>query len=148
MLLSHAHLWRQPRVLVLWRRPLLWSSLVKKIPSVQTKPQFTHDCTCCVYLGQSEGADLYFCGSPGRSNVFTTIIARFSSEGRDYASGWIFGKRSALREPCLTLDGTKTELWDIPLEDAYRRSVRAGLVLDDSRDMPTALPRPSNLKDI
>lgn len=51
---------------------------------------FTHDCETCQFLGavtlDGKTADLYYCkGEP-------TIIARFSDEGGDYASGLCFGK--------------------------------------------------------
>jgi hypothetical protein len=45
------------------------------------KPHFEHDCTWCVFLGHYRDADLYIC--PGNS-----IIARFSSDGPDYESGF------------------------------------------------------------
>lgn len=65
-------------------------------------PFFTHDCQKCDYLGSitfparyinKEGkeytkpqeADLYCCGSE-KSHEGKSIIARFSSEGGDYAS--------------------------------------------------------------
>ncbi|MHC4302431.1 MAG: hypothetical protein ACYS7Y_34665 [Planctomycetota bacterium] len=37
-----------------------------------------HDCSKCEWLGTYKGADLYKCGD--------TILARFSSDGPDYAS--------------------------------------------------------------
>lgn len=65
-------------------------------------PLFEHDCSNCEYLGSTtfparytktdgseysklQQADLYCCGSEG-SLEGKSIIARFSSEGNDYAS--------------------------------------------------------------
>jgi hypothetical protein len=48
------------------------------------KPRFIHDCEQCVFLGQDEEHDFYFCPSP---SGFHTVIARFGSDGPDYASG-------------------------------------------------------------
>ncbi len=52
-------------------------------------PQYQHDCKECKFLGQSEFGkyDLYFCEQSG---ISTTLIARFSDEGRDYKSGLCF----------------------------------------------------------
>ena len=41
-------------------------------------PQFTHDCNACKFITTVGDIDVYTCGG--------TIIARFSSEGSDYAS--------------------------------------------------------------
>jgi len=53
-------------------------------------PRFKHDCQRCRYLGTivSSGglADLYFCDQSGSR---PTVIARFSDEGSDYASGLV-----------------------------------------------------------
>jgi hypothetical protein len=49
------------------------------------KPRYEHDCNACVYLGKHKEFDLYFCDT-----AFPTIIARFSSDGPDYASGMDF----------------------------------------------------------
>jgi len=52
------------------------------------KPNFKHDCDRCVFLGEvvagGKLADLYFCGQSGG---LPTVIARYSDEGSDYASG-------------------------------------------------------------
>ena len=51
------------------------------------KPNYTHDCKQCLFLGEivagGKLCDLYFCPQGG----LTTVIARYSSEGADYASG-------------------------------------------------------------
>lgn len=59
------------------------------------KPIFTHDCDSCTFLGSAviEGKefDLYHCAYE------PTVIARFSSEGADYASGLCFGESTLVR---------------------------------------------------
>lgn len=64
----------------------------------EAKPLFNHDCSKCFYLGDSNGADLYACvptynnaaaGFPNE-HFIETLIARFSSEDGDYASGTEF----------------------------------------------------------
>lgn len=45
-------------------------------------PVFEHDCDECVFLGHYEKHDLYYCGKD-----IETVIARWSSDGPDYASG-------------------------------------------------------------
>lgn len=55
-----------------------------------SEPRFAHDCESCVFLGGCVAggrlADLYV--HPG--GVMPTVIARYSSEGSDYASGLTF----------------------------------------------------------
>jgi hypothetical protein len=48
-------------------------------------PRYEHDCSDCVYLGQFNKYDLYFCPRE------PTIIARYSNEGSEYTSGIVFG---------------------------------------------------------
>lgn len=59
------------------------------------KPTYTHDCDSCQFLGtvnvQERVTDLYYCGKE------PTLIARYSSEGSDYASGLCFGQNSLVR---------------------------------------------------
>jgi hypothetical protein len=47
-------------------------------------PQHKHDCARCTFLGRFKSADLYHCMQFG---TMPTVIARYSSEGADYASG-------------------------------------------------------------
>jgi hypothetical protein len=54
------------------------------MPKTNEKPQFTHDCDICTFLGTFNGADLYH-----HAESSPTIIARFSSDGPDYTSGVI-----------------------------------------------------------
>lgn len=59
-------------------------------------PLFQHDCERCTFLGSYQEQDLYHCL---QSNLGPTVIARRSSEGSDYSSGFIFVQRDpALRE--------------------------------------------------
>ena len=75
------------------------------------QPQFTHDCTSCVFLGLhvQDGApcDLYYCGATVDRG---TVIARYSDEGHDYQSGLEIGKMGY---------GA--------LGEAYKRAVEKGL---------------------
>ena len=68
-------------------------------------PQFKHDCDKCVHTGSDPTHDYYYCstcvGGP-------TVIARYSNEGPDYASGMCFG-REALR----------VSRWEDPMAVAY-----------------------------
>jgi hypothetical protein len=48
--------------------------------------RFKHDCDVCVFLGEHEEADLYFCGEPENY----TVIARYSDDGPDYVSDVTF----------------------------------------------------------
>ena len=48
--------------------------------------RYTHDCDCCVYLGNHDHYDLYFCGSE------PTVIARYGNDGQEYISGLVFAK--------------------------------------------------------
>ncbi len=47
-------------------------------------PRFEHDCSTCVFLGRHRRADLYVCPYP--EHMAESVIARYSSEGSDYAS--------------------------------------------------------------
>lgn len=54
--------------------------------SDDTRPRFTHDCDRCVFLGADEKYDFWFCPNT-KSVTGQTVIARFGSEGPEYASG-------------------------------------------------------------
>jgi hypothetical protein len=65
------------------------------------RPLFVHDCRLCTFLGRYNGpehpdtpardADLYVCSRAAVDpKKATTVIARFSSEGSEYASGLAF----------------------------------------------------------
>lgn len=43
-----------------------------------------HDCERCVYLGQHDEYDLYYCEQNAGS---ATLVARWSDDGPDYVSG-------------------------------------------------------------
>jgi hypothetical protein len=58
-------------------------SKVQRFCSECMRPQFTHDCDRCVFLGRYQECDLYFCKGVG----FPTVLARWGSEGPEYTSG-------------------------------------------------------------
>ncbi len=58
------------------------------------RPRYQHDCNACIFLGQYKEFDLYFCYHP-ESDIDTTLICRYSSEGSEYCSGLTF----ALNKP-------------------------------------------------
>jgi len=70
--------------------------------------RFEHDCDDCVYLGQYKAYDLYCCVKE------PTVIARFSSDGPDYASGLIFAEPNGVE----------------PLYEAKKRAIRMRLLTD------------------
>lgn len=47
-------------------------------------PVFTHDCTCCRFLGHSLGADHYSCSRGGSMGV--SLVTRTGDDGPDYHS--------------------------------------------------------------
>lgn len=47
-------------------------------------PQYKHDCTECIFMGQMGVYDLYYCPQGGR---IPTVIARFGDGGGEYKSG-------------------------------------------------------------
>lgn len=49
------------------------------------KPRYTHDCEKCMYLGNFEKYDLYWCM---QGVNIPTVIARYGDEGSEYTSGW------------------------------------------------------------
>jgi hypothetical protein len=78
--------------------------------AAQAKPRFHHDCQECIYLGQFEEYDLYWCGQGG----LPTVLARWSDRGADYLSGM---PSPQLREKCPSY----------PPVEAWRRAKVAGL---------------------
>lgn len=48
-------------------------------------PLYIHDCEYCIYLGSYQNCDLYSCGE--------SVVARKSSEPRDYDSGSIYNSK-------------------------------------------------------
>ena len=61
------------------------------------KPQFTHDCDACKFLGHVMDNDMYYCPGASEGGGLTvsesgTIILRRSSEGSDYHSGLGFSR--------------------------------------------------------
>jgi hypothetical protein len=47
-------------------------------------PRFVNICEQCIFLGQFEEYDLYFCDQNGAGY---TVLARWSDESQDYTSG-------------------------------------------------------------
>ena len=75
-----------------------------------SEPRHKHDCDQCDYLGQYEGADLYFCGKS-----LPTVIARYSDEPSDYTSGLEIAKT-----------GLNSALWA-----AYQEALKRGFIKED-----------------
>jgi len=57
------------------------------------KPVYTHDCDNCKYLGtdtiDGDVVDFYYCHD-SEDTMFSSLIARYSSDGGDYSSGTDF----------------------------------------------------------
>jgi hypothetical protein len=65
------------------------------------KPQYTHDCEDCVFLGRFENKDLYFCSQNQGKGIskMPTIISRFGNEPQNYISGlWLAENNHFLKE--------------------------------------------------
>ena len=122
---------------------------MKRIP-LAGKPQFHHDCERCIFLGAFSEAehncDLYYCAQVGSP----TLIARYSSEGPDYCSGWNVGQNAAERKLVRDLDkGGLHEYVNPPMRMAFIRAVEAKLALPTSDSLwPKVLPVPTNLEEI
>lgn len=71
--------------------------------------KFIHDCDNCVFLGQYEEYDLYFC-----NNNNPTVIARYGDNGEDYTSGLSFAKPDISK----------------PLYEAKLKAIKMGLLKD------------------
>ena len=72
-------------------------------------PQFEHDCTACKFIATINEMDIYLC--PGNGDP--SIIARFSSDGPDYASNRVSDfKRSISENNLISGDG-----WQMPFRD-------------------------------
>lgn len=56
-------------------------------------PRYTHDCLTCTFLGRYGDVDVYY-----HKGTHETVIARSSSEGSDYASGWPLAETLGLHE--------------------------------------------------
>ncbi len=50
------------------------------------KPIYKHDCEKCVFLGNFNNEDLYYCDQ----SIIPTVISRYSDVGPDYTSGMAF----------------------------------------------------------
>jgi len=74
----------------------------------ENKPAFGHDCEECMFLGQFDSKDLYYC----KTNRLPTVIARFDNDPCAYLSGMQSAEQ-----------GT-----DPALREALRRAKKKGLV--------------------
>jgi hypothetical protein len=84
------------------------------------KPQFTHDCAACMFLGRWNGPmhednnedsrdwDLYVCQG--------TVVARYSNNGPDYTSGLTFAKLNLI----------------MPLVEALKRAEAKGITIQET----------------
>jgi hypothetical protein len=48
---------------------------IAKIVTRNVRPCYSHDCSCCRFLGRLDGQDLYFCPVEG------SYLARYGSQG-------------------------------------------------------------------
>lgn len=106
-----------------------------------TGPRFTHDSTCCTYLGSGH---LSFCAGPAREHDFYycpatgSCLARYGDEGPDYTS---FGHGGYYQRSIIDIDPRYAE--------AYRRAVEAGHIDEADHpeaDHPKADPAPAVLE--
>lgn len=84
-----------------------------ELNQVTEKPKYESDgCKNCVFLGEFNGEDLYFCmqNSP-------TVISRYGNEGFEYSSGLIFAEMGLL-DPSISPN----------LTEGLRRAKKYGLV--------------------
>lgn len=51
------------------------------------KMRYTHNCTNCIPLGQTNTHDLYYCGGAGAT---PTVVARYGDYDSEYTSGICF----------------------------------------------------------
>ena len=88
-------------------------------------PKYQHDCVDCIFLGNYNEYDLYYCN---KSNL--TVIARFGDDSPDYLSGMIFAITGLYKNPPECED---------PLTEALKRALRNNLVkivVKDINNMP------------
>lgn len=85
--------------------------LFSEFKEIKEKPQYTHDCNNCIFLGQYENFDLYYCNITNE-----TVIARYGNEGSEYMSGIGFANTSQKQ--------------DNPLYEAKQRAIKKGLIVE------------------
>lgn len=90
-------------------------------PTKEDTPRYTHDCTNCNFLGQYKEFDLYVCAV---GKKISTVIARYSSNGPDYASGLGFAKeyRKGMYREC-------KDIIALALAEALARAEKLGFVV-------------------
>lgn len=81
-------------------------------------PYYQHTCPHCIFLGNFEDYDLYFC----HNAKLDTVIARYGDNGPDYTSGLGFA------EPFYDLVSKKNVSGIPALVEAKKRATKAGLL--------------------
>jgi hypothetical protein len=86
--------------------------------ALSVKPRFEHDCTKCIFTGQDEEFDFYYC-PPFQG----TVVARYSDDGPDYTSQPVSCVQQTLERGLDDLDGKHYE----PTHESVQRmgTVRA-----------------------
>jgi len=94
--------------------------------TIAINPLHTHDCVHCVFLGaydhNGHAHDLYYCGT----HEDGTVIARYGSDGPEYASGIVFAERGVE-----------------PYAEALKRAVERGLY--NPKEQPLRWPWSSDV---
>lgn len=101
-------------------------------------PRFKHDCNSCIFLGQYNEYDLYFCPPHEKaSKAGGSLIARDSDRGQDYTSkdtvGFLCGAARELAFGISNLngDGSTTQMpprQGNPLAVAFSRVIEKDLL--------------------
>lgn len=79
------HLFHQKTRQIIQRRIAYLRKKIKELKGeVMEAPRYIHDCENCVFLGQHDEYDLYFCKQGCDAD---TVIARYGDEGARYTSG-------------------------------------------------------------
>lgn len=68
-------------------------------------PQFTHDCSRCIFLGHREGYDVYYCVQDLPGDAWPTLIARYGNEPQHNHSGASFVTRGTFFKKSTTAHG-------------------------------------------
>ena len=84
------------------------------------KPNHTHDCTACTFLGHARGADVYACIRYGVDPEAVSLIIRYSSDGPDYASYQVHQVRRFMTT-------SRDWLYALGLYDGYQRYLNDAL---------------------
>jgi hypothetical protein len=102
------------------------------------KPRFTHDCSACVFLGQSDEYDLWWCPDrEGTAGELASVILRHADDGPEYYSshppGAFAGAEEVLQQKADHANGVFSEKLKQDFEqrtlDHIQRNDRAYLKL-------------------